>query len=158
MDELRQQVLTYLRQHHVMTLATVSATGVWATAVFYVSDGFDLYFLSAAHTRHAQSFLFEPRIAVAIQEDYHDWQAIKGIQCEGVVSQLQGDARQAAIARYEIKYPFLQQAPAKIAVALRKVNWYCLRPERLYFIDNSKGFGYRDEIPIEGSPGALELM
>jgi hypothetical protein len=31
------------------------------------------------------------------------------------------------------------------------VNWYRLRPERVYFIDNSKGFGQRDEIILVAS-------
>jgi hypothetical protein len=33
--------------------------------------------------------------------------------------------------------------------ALAKVNWYVLRPEKLFFIDNSLGLGHRDEIALE---------
>jgi len=33
------------------------------------------------------------------------------------------------------------------------VRWYRLEPQRLYFIDNSRGFGHRDE--IEPAPDEL---
>jgi uncharacterized protein len=141
------EALAYLEQHHVMTLATNGAEGVWAAAVFYASDGFDLYFLSAGHTRHGQNLAADAQVAATIQEDYHDWPGIKGIQLEGVVTLLAGEARRAAIERYTGKYPFIANpADERMKTALTKVNWYRLRPERLYFIDNSKGLGHRDEI------------
>ncbi|MEZ4643107.1 MAG: pyridoxamine 5'-phosphate oxidase family protein [Chloroflexota bacterium] len=146
MNEVTQQALAYLAAHHVMTLATHGPDGVWATAVFYVNDGFDLMFLSAAHTRHVQNFRAADQVAATIQEDYADWRLIQGIQCAGIVAQLDGDAKAAAINLYKQKYPFLQHAPAQIATAFAKVNWYRLRLQSLYFIDNGKGFGHRDEV------------
>ena len=143
-----QLALQYLETHQVMTLATTGPLGVWAAAVFYVNDGFDLYFLSAGHTRHAQNFTAVPHIAATIQEDYRGWQEIQGIQLEGRVSLLENVSRETAIAQYLQKYPFLAQADEKMQAALVRVNWYCLKPERLYFIDNSLGLGHRDEIDI----------
>lgn len=146
-DEVRRAALDYLEGHHVMTLATSGAEGVWAAAVFYASEGFDLYFLSAGHTRHGQNLAADGRAAATIQEDYRDWPGIKGIQLEGVVTLLEGEARQAAVERYVRKYPFVgNPADERMKAALAKVNWYRLRPERLYFIDNSKGLGHRDQI------------
>jgi uncharacterized protein len=146
-NEARRAALAYLVEHHVMTLATNGAEGVWAAAVFYASDGFDLYFLSAGHTRHGQNLAASGRAAAAIQEDYHDWPGIKGIQLEGVVTLLEGEARPAAIELYARKFPFIANPPdERMRMALAKVNWYRLRPERLYFIDNSKGLGHRDQV------------
>jgi uncharacterized protein len=147
-ETARETALAYLRSHQVMTLATVGEDGVWATAVFYANDGFDLYFLSAGHTRHAQNFRHHSHIAAAIQEDYKDWPEIKGVQLEGEVSQLDGEARETALALYLARYPFLAEAPPALQAALTKVNWYRLRPTRLYFIDNSRGFGHRDEVEL----------
>ena len=138
----------YLRDHHVMTLATHGPEGVWAAAVFYVNDGFQLYFLSAGHTRHAQNMAAAPRVAATIQEDYADWTAIQGIQLEGTVWLLAGKERETALALYAKKYSFLNQPIAVVEAALMRVNWYCLSPERLYFVDNSRGFGHRDEIEL----------
>jgi uncharacterized protein YhbP (UPF0306 family) len=143
-----QMALNYLANHQVMTLATSGPQGLWAAAVFYANLDFSLYFLSAGHTRHAQNITAEPRVAAAIQEDYKDWPAIQGIQLEGVVRLLEGTNRADAIAHYTAKYPFIAQANEQIQRGLARVNWYCLEPDRLYFIDNSKGLGHRDEIQL----------
>jgi uncharacterized protein len=151
MDEVRTQALDYLQAHQVMSLATVGAAGVWNAAVFYVNDGFDLFFLSAGHTRHARNMMTQPQVAATIQEDYKDWPQIQGIQLEGHVVELHDAARQVCIALYQIKYPFLAGNDPQIKTAVSKVNWYRLRPTRLYFIDNRKGLGHRDDVPLGGN-------
>jgi len=148
MPEPRERALTYVASHHVMTLATQGPEGVWAAAVFYAPDGFRLTFLSAAHTRHARDIAASPQVAATIQEDYREWTAIQGIQLEGMVRLLEGGERDAALTRYAARYAFLQQPIAVIERALSRANWYELRPERLYFVDNSRGFGQRDEIDL----------
>lgn len=148
MDELQTAVLAYLAKHHVLTLATVGADGVWAAAVFYVNQQFDFYFLSAGHTRHGRHLGSVARVAATIQADYADWQAIQGVQLEGRVTLLQGDEQATAVALYKQKFPFLQQADASMQTAMTKVNWYHLQAERLYFIDNSKGLGHREQVTL----------
>lgn len=146
MADPRQRALAYLNSHHVMTLATVGEGLPWAAAVFYVNEGFDIFFLSASHTRHARHLATQPRAAGAIHEDYHDWQVIQGIQLEGAVEKLSGPAQAAAQALYQARYPFIAQGPPEMAAAWQRVSWYRLRPDRLYFVDNSQGFGHRDLI------------
>ncbi len=148
-DSLREKALAYLQNHNVMVLATTGPEGLWAAAVFYVNDGFILYFLSAPTTRHSRNLAAHPQVAVTIQEDYRDWPEIKGIQLEGKVGPIEGAERAAAVARYGMKFPVvgnLAQAPAEIVKAMRKIAWYKVIPERLYFIDNSLGLGHRDEV------------
>ena len=144
----RAAALHYLATHQVMSLATTAADDIWSAAVFYVNQSFDFYFLSAGHTRHARNMQAQPRVAATIQEDYSDWPQIKGIQLEGEATLLQGENRDFAVRLYEIKYPFIAAAGPKIALALTRVNWYRLTARRLYFIDNSRGFGHRDEIVL----------
>ena len=146
---LQQTTLAYLETHQVMTLATVGEQGVWAAAVFYVNDGFNLYFISASHTRHVQNIQLNPQVSATIQEDYRGWSEIKGIQLEGNVTALRGERQRHAEKRYIEKYPFLKRAPLKIQTAFKKISWYELVPTRLYFIDNSKGFGHRDEVMLD---------
>ncbi|RMH00149.1 MAG: pyridoxamine 5'-phosphate oxidase [Chloroflexi bacterium] len=146
MDELRERVLAYLHAHQVMTLATCGPLGVWAAAVFYVNDGFVLYFLSAGHTRHARNMAAVPRVAATIQEDYRDWTGIQGIQLEGEVVMLQGEERDTAVSLYTAKYPFITSTNSQIRAALARVNWYRLTPDKLFFVDNTKGLGHRDEV------------
>lgn len=146
MSDARATALAYLANHHVMTLATAGPEGIWAAAVFYASEGFNLIFLSAGHTRHARAMAANPQVAATIQEDYHDWPAIQGIQLAGAVRQLAGADRDAAIARYRAKYPFIAQPIPTLVAALTKVNWYVLEPDTVYFVDNSQGFGHRDQV------------
>ena len=149
---LPQPVADYLAGHHVMTLATQSETGPWAAAVFYASDGCSLIFLSSPASRHCLNLAQDDRCAATIQEDYRDWAQIKGIQLEGRVSQLAGEEERRAQQLYGEKFPIVgapANVPPAIAKALAKVRWFRLVPEQFHFIDNSRGFGHRDEIGLQ---------
>lgn len=147
-EDTRHSALAYLEEHRVISLATTGVQGPWAAAVFYASQGFDLYFLSAMHTRHVQDLAINPRVAATIQEDYRDWPDIKGIQMEGVVRELTGKDRQEAITLYRGKFPFMVSAGAQIQSALRRVSWFRLKPDRVYYIDNSLGLGHRNAVDL----------
>jgi len=144
----RQTVLEYLRTHHVMTIATLGAEGPAAAAVFYVSQGTRLYFLSSPQSRHYRNFTVDARVALTIQEDYSDWSAIKGIQMDALVRELEGEEKEAAKRLYGEKFPdVLGDRPVltALAEALRKVRWYEATAQRIRFIDNQRGFGHKDE-------------
>lgn len=150
---MNQKVQDYLQEHHVATLATADET-VWAAAVFYVNDGYTFYFLSSPSSRHCLNLARNPRVALTVQEDYSDWQDIKGVQLEGVASQIAGDEEDLARRLYGRKFPAvgkLAQAPAAIVKAMAKVRWYKVVPTRVCFIDNSAGFGHREEIDLRAA-------
>lgn len=144
---LPQDVAEYLAQHHVMTLATQSADGPWAAAVFYAVYGDDLIFLSSAKTRHCTDLARDARCAATIQGQPEDWRSIQGVQIEGRVEELRGDERDRARDTYARRFPFVRPAgaPAAIVAALARVRWYRLRIARLWFIDNAHGFGSRQQ-------------
>jgi uncharacterized protein len=154
-DELKQQFLDYLKSHNTMTLATCAGDLPWAATVFYASDDLRLYFFSTPDSRHCQNLAANPRVAVTIQEDYKDWRKIKGIQLEGKVALVDGVLEKAkAMAIYAGKYPevirlFTDPASGLFYKAFLKVKFYCVSPERAFFIDNEQGFGKRQELVIE---------
>lgn len=144
----------YLEKHNVATLATSDGVYPWAAAVFYACDGCILYFLSSPTSRHTRNLAQNPHVALTIQEDYSDWLDIKGIQIEGIASEISGEEEQRARTLYGRKFPvigLLAQAPAAIVKALAKVRWYKIVPHKIYFIDNSLGLGNRDEIELPPS-------
>ena len=96
---VRDRALAYLESHNVMTLATRGEEGLWAAAVFYVTEGFTFYFLSSPSTRHGRAIAAEPRVAATVQEDYGDWAEIKGVQLEGEAQRIEGADRAAAVKR-----------------------------------------------------------
>lgn len=151
-------VVQHLQAHHVATLATVGSDGVWAAAVFYVHDGWNLYFLSSPTSRHGLNLAEQPEVAVTIQADYTDWPGIKGVQMQARVQMLEGAEETHARALYGKRFPVvgkLAQAPAAIVKALAKVRWYRVAPQRLLYIDNSLGFGQRQELDLSLPAPAL---
>ena len=154
-DLLKQQILDYLETHNTMTLATCSGDVPWAATVFYATNDLRLYFFSVPDSRHCQNLAANPRVAVTIQEDYRDWRKIKGIQLEGTVTAVDGLVEKTkAMAVYARKYPeiiklFTNPASGLFYQAFLKVKFYCIIPERLFFIDNEQGFGKRQELAIE---------
>jgi uncharacterized protein YhbP (UPF0306 family) len=145
----RDRALDYLGRHRVMTLATHGADGPWAAAVFYANDGFNLYFVSSPASRHSRNLAAHAAAAATVHEDYHDWREIKGIQLEGTVEQVLAVEEKSVRKLYGGKFPLaadLSSAPAAIAAAFAKVRWYKLAAARAYFVDNSAGFGHRDQV------------
>jgi uncharacterized protein YhbP (UPF0306 family) len=153
--ELKQQFLDYLQSHNTMTLATCAGDLPWAATVFYASDDLRIYFFSAPDSRHCQNLSANARVAVTIQEDYKDWRKIKGIQLEGKVVLVDGILEKAkAMAIYARKYPeviklFTDPASGVFYKAFLKVRFYCVEPEKVFFIDNEQGFGKRQELVLE---------
>lgn len=152
--ELKQQILDYLHTHNTMTLATCAGDVPWAATVFFASDDLRLYFFSAPDSRHCQNLTANHQVAVTIQEDYKDWREIKGIQLEGSVTLVDGVFEKAkAMAIYAVKYPeviklFTNPDSGVFYKAFLKVKFYCVMPEKVFFIDNAQGFGKRQELTI----------
>lgn len=144
---LPPQVADWLARHHVMTLATQGSEGPWAAALFYVRDGDDLIFVSSPSSRHCRDLALQPHCAATIQSQPDDWRSIQGIQIEGHAAELEAGERPRAQQVYSGRFPFVKPggAPATIAAALARVRWYRLRISRLYFIDNERGLGQREQ-------------
>ena len=154
-ENLKQQVVDYLKNHNTMTLATCTGDLPWAATVFFASEELKLYFFSAPESRHCQNLAGNSTVAVTVQEDYKDWRKIKGIQLEGRVMLVDGMIEKAkALAIYGLKYPeviklFTDPSSGVFHQAFLKVKFYCVVPERLFFIDNEQGFGKRQELLLE---------
>jgi uncharacterized protein YhbP (UPF0306 family) len=154
-ETLKQQVLDYLGSHNTMTLATSVNDAPWAATVFYANDDLRLYFFSSPESRHCQNLAANARVAATVQEDYQDWRKIKGIQLEGRLELVDGVVAKAkAMAIYAVKYPeviklFTDPTNGAFHQVFLKVKFYCVVPEKLFFIDNSAGFGRRQELPLE---------
>lgn len=161
--EVKKAILAYLSEHNAMTLATASENVPWAAPVFYVNDGFDLYFLSKPEARHSQNLMKNPRAAAAIHGDPWDWRKVKGLQIEGEVKVLDGpDDMSRAVKLYVAKFPylraFLASSQAFLGVSLQEVRFYKLVPYKIRLIDNEKGFGHREEYILGSDDNTLNWM
>ncbi len=139
----------YLTCHRVMVLATHGPDGPWASPVYYACDAaLCLYFFSDPASRHGQNLATCGWASAAITEDYADWRIIQGIQLEGPVDTLAGEAYTRGLEVYLKKFPwakpFFDPQSDLYALAGAKVRLYRLRPYRIGFTDNRMGFGHRE--------------
>ena len=155
--DTRGRVRRMLEAHHTATLATSGPEGPWAAAVFFASDaGLRLYFLSDSRTRHGRDLAARPWAAAAIHADCRDWSEIRGLQIEGAVTVLEGERREAALALYLAKFTEVRRLieqprdadETTIAGRLAAAGMYCLVPSLIRLIDNSRGFGFREEVRL----------
>ncbi len=167
-DALRREIIRYLESRHVMTIASCRKNVPWASAVYYASDGLELYFFSKPTSRHGMNMKENVRVSAAIHEDYSDWKQIQGIQLEGQAARLTSLRQKAQFWKiYEKKFPFIKQflgqflRPSAMRQAVKAklegVRLYRIVPHTLWFIDNSKGFGHREMLEAGGkqiSPAA----
>jgi len=148
------RVCALLASNRTMTLASAGANGPWAAPVFYAerfgADGaLRLVFVSSPASRHAVDLAFDGRVAAAVHDDAHDWQAIRGVQLAGRVRALGADELHEAQRLYAAKFPVIgdpAQAPEPIARALSHARWFVLVVERAFLTDNTVAFGKREEI------------
>lgn len=154
MIPLRDRIAAFLAAHNTMTLATVGPDGApQAAAVFYAADAdLNLYFLSSPASRHSQNLAREPRVAATVQADGQAWQSIQGLQIEGTAHPVEAGRELAHAARvYAARFDFLRgllegaDGPAALRGPLASTRFYVLRPAWIRLIDNTQGFGHKEE-------------
>ena len=154
-----EQVKAFLDAHSTMTVATVGPRGEpQAVAVFYAADErLNLYFLSSPSSRHSQNLVSNARAAATIHADGQAWQAIRGIQIEGLVELVEGAAMLAQAARvYAGRYDFVRgllddagDGPVALRGPVASRRFYVLRPAWIRLIDNTLGFGHKEEWTLD---------
>ena len=171
-SKLKETVLEYLQEHYTMTVATAQEGVPWVASVFYASDGFNLYFLSDPESQHSKHITENPKIAVTVNEDYHDWRRIKGIQIDGKAELVAAqDEMVKAVATYVGKYSFtaaylklMSSHFPQITSYLDKLlgrlplvtglpktftaRFYKITPKKVRFIDNEESFGHHEEFTL----------
>lgn len=156
MADARERALALLDRRRVLTLAFADEDGPWAADVYYVRDGATLAFLSSPRSRHARAFAAGAAAAGTVHEDAEGVDDIRGIQASGRVEEIEdGPQRERALDLYGKRYPFAREILFGAARLLDRVRVYRFVPERLFWIDNGRGFGERTDLTREWAfPGA----
>jgi uncharacterized protein YhbP (UPF0306 family) len=152
--DLAGRVSELLEGCSTMTLATSGPEGLWAADVFFAARGTaELFFISSPNSRHAGNLLAAPRAAATVHAEIgSDWRAIRGLQMEGEVALVGDEGIEQAQAAYFAKFPFaarLLRPDSDVAAKTAGTHFFVLRVQRLYLVDNSLGFGNRQEIDVE---------
>ena len=153
-EVLRAEIEAFLAAHHTVSLATVDDQGApHAANVLYALDGLALYWMSDADTRHSRHIEARRRVTATIAPDYADFRLIRGLQIFGTARRLAGAKSLATARRMVSRYGFLAtlaNGPAALRAAFEKAGFYCLEPERITLIDNTKGFGHKETLELPG--------
>jgi uncharacterized protein YhbP (UPF0306 family) len=156
-DEAVSRIRAYLEQRTTLSLATSGSSGVWAASMFFASDeDLSLYFVSDSKTRHCQDLTSNPDVVVTINEDVKDWAAIEGLQITARAAVVDEKDRPAVQELFLTKFPAVRalfDAPKsddeqEIADRLGGSRFYRIVPNWIRFIDNSRGFGFREEVSL----------
>lgn len=156
-DTERLAIRHFLDEHNTLTLATCSGDKPWAATVFFASDAdLNLYFVSDHRTHHGEDIAANPDVVATVNPDCDNWRDIRGLQIEGRAEVVEGLARVKALTLYLAKFPQIDALFSKpkdeheetIAQRLKATNFYRLVPGWIRFIDNSRGFGFREEYEL----------
>ena len=136
-------ILKLLKQHNIMSLATVRADGYpQATTVGYANDGLDLYICCDRVSQKARNLRRSPKMSLTIDHDTKDWHRIKGLSM---------GARARVLSKpVEVKRAF--ELLARKFPQMRKVSkedlagtaFVKVTPKVISVLDYSKGFGHTD--------------
>lgn len=149
-DKLRQ-IRSLLARQTTLVLATIDDNArPRSTPLFFIGgDGLRLYWFSARSSRHSRNCARFPRVSVAVFRSTRNWQQIRGVQMDGLVSvvadralrrQVDGDYR----ARFSLDDRF--------AAAIRRSALYCFVPAWVRYLDNSREFGFKFELSWPAMP------
>ena len=130
--ELDERIVKFLKRHHVLTLATVSAEGEpYCANAFYAYDTERnrLIFTSDNTTRHAQEMIANSRVAASVVLETRVVGKVQGLQIFG--NALPGD--DADRKAYIRRFPY--------AAAIGELHLWSIEPDFMKFTDNTLGFG-----------------
>ncbi len=133
-----------------MSLAVVNDGEAWSAPVYYLFAEARFYFFSNPKARHIQ-MAKNSTSAASIYQDDADIKKLAGIQMSGTIIESPLNAQSVLAAK---KYCSL----FKISVNVKDIlaffaskfhaHLYYFEPDTAYYMDNSKGFGSREQIEL----------
>lgn len=131
---MEKRIVTFIKKHHVLTLATSLNGQAWCAHCFYtfLEDQQALVFTSSHETRHIQEASQNPQVAGAIALETSVLGKIQGVQFSGSLTSPSGELLQKAHHAYLLRFPF---------AALMDTHLWVLHINYLKMTDNRLGFG-----------------
>lgn len=157
-EELNRKALELLHAQHIITLATCGNGKPWASPLYYVLNGGSFYFFSDPEAKHVVNGAGDNKlVAASVHDPSSGWSDIRGVQMVGKLEEAGFDINSTtAYALYISRFSFIRDigknlAPLASFSALEasfKVKWYKYTPEKVYYLDNSIRFGYREQVDL----------
>jgi len=141
-NDVSTKISDYLGSHRYLNLATIGPDGrPVAHTVGYAAEGTTVYFMTDKKSRKARNIGVNPAVAFTVDEDYTDLSKIQGVQMKGKAEPVTDKAViDRIVEKMVAKFSQIAQMPKNPDYVFFRIV-----PEEAYFIDNSLGFGHRDE-------------
>jgi len=134
MNYPEKRVVEFIKEHHVLTLATSFENNPWCANCFYVylEDENCFVFTSDDKTKHVHDVLFNENVAGCVVLETKTVGKIQGIQFNGVMGKPKKKLASIAKMKYLKKFPY---------ALLMKTSLWVLKPNYIKMTDNRLGFG-----------------
>ena len=129
-----QQIIDFINEHHLLTLATSKGNIPYCCNVFYVYDvaNNQLIFSSDTKTKHAKDFIANPKVAGSIVLETKEVAKIQGVQLLGKITELKKENLKAAKKQYLQAFPYAR---------LMETHLWAMRLTFIKMTHNKLGFG-----------------
>ena len=126
-----KKITSFIKKHHVLTLATVDENGLpYVANCFYAYDSARNIFIftSDTTTRHGEHMVAKPNVALSIPLETRVVGRVQGIQICGIAERGDEEARLCYIKRF----PYAAAADLEL---------WMVEPTMMKLTDNTLGFG-----------------
>ncbi len=149
-QDLKPAIVSYLDTHRHCALATVSHEGgAHVSTVSYVNQGLEIYFMTDPSSRKAKNIEACSSIAMAVSEDYLDWDEIRGIHLSGTVEWIKGEMElKKAQKMFADKFPQVHKYLGTYGVTIDIIPFLKITPKKIDYLDYSKGFNHWDTLEL----------
>ena len=133
-NSIPQNMLDFIQEHHVLSMATSQNNRPVSCSLFYVfcENEQTFVFASSLKTEHIQNILINPDVSANIHIQTHAIAQIRGIQVKGKVET--GDCKDEEL--YVKVFPYASSIEDKMI--------WKLKVKELKYTDNSLGFGQKE--------------
>jgi general stress protein 26 len=146
-QEFKRKIVDLLNTHRIMTVATNRPDG-WpqATIVGYANDGLIMYCFVGRDSQKFANVTRDPRVSIAIGNDYPQPLLIKGLSMSARVQFVedQGEIGHALDILLQ-RYPEYKVMPPPDPAAVPMLRF---TPEVVSILDYQKGFGHTDLVRV----------
>ncbi len=148
-----QSARQLIDDRHVMTLGTASDRGAWTAPVYYYYMAPKFFFFSSPDSRHVIEGLDSSRAcSAAVFDDSEGIDRIQGLQMTGKMEKVSKMSAEAGRAVLGYVRQFKLKVPASGVMAFIEEKFHAalfsFTPEQVYYLDNSTGFGHRQEVRL----------
>ncbi len=149
-QDLERAIVSYLDSHRHVDLATVKDDGSpYASTVSYVNTGLTIFFMTDPSSQKGRNIQFCPKVAVAVSEDYLDWDEIRGVQMTGSVEWISDPAELKQVQQmFAGKFPQVHKYMAGYGVTIDIIPFLRVIPRSINYLDYSKGFNHFDTLTL----------